>query len=139
MLQTVADIGDSVKPLSNAAQGEAEKLGHEVKFVLLGVISIAWEVSRLKQPRLVSIFENQIKPLVDFLTPCRLCPLQVTLMSNLFPALAGAAIGAASKTNSSQMQTRLLEQSKTLTESALQVRGQLLGAWPALITGCGCR
>ena len=60
-------------------------------------------------------------------------------MSNLFPALAGAAIGAASKTNSSQMQTRLLEQSKTLTESALQVRGQLLGAWPALITGCGCR
>ena len=31
MLQTVADIGDSVKPLSNAAQGEAEKLGHEVK------------------------------------------------------------------------------------------------------------
>ena len=30
MLQTVADVGDSVKPLSNAAQGEAEKLGHEV-------------------------------------------------------------------------------------------------------------
>ena len=45
-------------------------------------------------------------------------------MSNLFPALAGSAIGAASKTTSSQMQTRLLEQSKTLTESTLQVRVQ---------------
>ena len=79
MLQSVADVGDSVKPLANAAKGEAEKLGH-----------------------------------------------QVTFMSNLFPALAGAAIGAASKTTSSQLQTRLLDQSKTLTESALQVRVQMM-------------
>ena len=34
MLQSVADIGDSVKPLSNAAEGEAEKLGHEVSVCL---------------------------------------------------------------------------------------------------------
>jgi talin len=74
MLQSVSDVGDSIKPLTTAALGEAEKLGH-----------------------------------------------QVTYMSNLFPALAGAAIGAASKTSSSQMQTRLLEQSKTLTESTLQL------------------
>lgn len=40
---------------------------------------------------------------------------QVTAMANLFPSLAGAAIGAASKTTSSQMQTSLLEQTKTLT------------------------
>ncbi len=40
---------------------------------------------------------------------------QVTAMANLFPSLAGAAIGAASKTSSSQMQTNLLEQTKTLT------------------------
>lgn len=40
---------------------------------------------------------------------------QVTAMANLFPSLAGAAIGAASKTTSSQMQTNLLEQTKTLT------------------------
>lgn len=31
MLQSVADVGDSVKPLSSAAQGEAEKLGHQVR------------------------------------------------------------------------------------------------------------
>ena len=30
MLQGVADVGDGIKPLSNAAQGEAEKLGHQV-------------------------------------------------------------------------------------------------------------
>lgn len=52
--------------------------------------------------------------------------VKVTLLSNLFPALAGAAIGAASKTTSSQMQTKLLEQSKTLTESALQVKSYIL-------------
>ena len=40
---------------------------------------------------------------------------QVTAMANMFPGLAGAAIGAASKTTSSQMQTSLLEQTKTLT------------------------
>ena len=42
-------------------------------------------------------------------------------MANLFPSMAGAAIGAASKTTSSQLQRDLLEQAKTLTESALQV------------------
>ena len=40
---------------------------------------------------------------------------QVTAMANLFPSLAGAAIGAASRTSSSQMQSSLLEQTKTLT------------------------
>ena len=40
---------------------------------------------------------------------------QVTAMANLFPSLAGAAVGAASRTSSSQMQTKLLEQTKTLT------------------------
>jgi len=40
---------------------------------------------------------------------------QVTAMANLFPRLAGAAIGAASKSSSSQMQSSLLEQTKTLT------------------------
>ena len=47
---------------------------------------------------------------------------QVTAMANLFPGMAGAAIGAASKTTSSQLQRELLEQTKTVTESALQVR-----------------
>ena len=42
-------------------------------------------------------------------------------MANLFPSMAGAAIGAASKTTSSQLQTSLLEETKTLTESALQL------------------
>ncbi len=42
-------------------------------------------------------------------------------MANLFPSMAGSAVGAASKTSSSQMQIALLEQTKTLTESALQV------------------
>lgn len=42
-------------------------------------------------------------------------------MADLFPALAGAAIGAASRTSSSQMQNSLLEQSKTLAESGLQL------------------
>ena len=46
-------------------------------------------------------------------------------MANLFPSMAGAAIGAASKTASSQMQINLLEETKTLTESALQVCGSV--------------
>jgi len=39
---------------------------------------------------------------------------RVMAISNQIPALTGAAIGAASKTASSQMQTSLLEQTKTL-------------------------
>ena len=38
----------------------------------------------------------------------------------MFPGLAGAAIGAASRTTSSQLQNSLLEETKTLAESALQ-------------------
>ena len=74
MLETSASIGDTIKPLANAAKGEAEKLGH-----------------------------------------------QVTAMANLFPSLTAVAIGAASKTVSSQLQIQLLEQTKTLAESALQL------------------
>ena len=68
MLESSANIKDTISPLTTAAKGEAEKLGH-----------------------------------------------QVTAMVNLFPSLAGAAVGAASKTSSSQMQGNLLEHSKTLT------------------------
>ena len=39
---------------------------------------------------------------------------RVMAISNQIPGLTGAAIGAASKTASSQLQTSLLEQTKTL-------------------------
>ena len=68
MLDSTANIHDTIVPLATSAKGEAEKLGHHV-----------------------------------------------TAMANLFPSLAGAAIGAASKTASSQMQISLLEQTKTLS------------------------
>ena len=42
-------------------------------------------------------------------------------MANVFPGLAGSAIGVASKTPSSQQQNMLLEQTKTLAESAVQL------------------
>jgi len=42
-------------------------------------------------------------------------------MANMFPGLAGSAIGLASKTPSSQQQTMLLEQTKTLAEAAVQL------------------
>ena len=42
-------------------------------------------------------------------------------MANVFPGLAGSAIGITSKTPSSQQQTMLLEQTKTLAESAVQL------------------
>ncbi len=56
-------------------------------------------------------------------------------MGNLFPGMAGAAIGAASKTASSQLQITLLEQTKTLTESALQV-GKVAMAARSKVTHC---
>lgn len=74
MLQSVGDIRDNTAPLSLAAKGEAEKLGH-----------------------------------------------QVTAVANLFPSLTGAAIGAASRTSGQQMQTNILEKTKTLTEAGLQM------------------
>ena len=79
MLDSSANINDTVIPLASAARGEAEKLGH-----------------------------------------------QVTAMANLFPSLAGAAIGAASKTSSSQMQVGLLEQTKTLTGQSKSCDGHVI-------------
>ena len=46
---------------------------------------------------------------------------QVTTVANLFPVLAGAAIGAASRTTSQQMQSSLLEETKTLAEACMQM------------------
>ena len=46
---------------------------------------------------------------------------QVTAVANLFPSLAGAAIGAASRTNGQQMQTNILEKTKTMAEAGLQM------------------
>lgn len=46
---------------------------------------------------------------------------QVTAVANLFPSLTGAAIGAASRTTSQQLQTSLLEETKTLSEACLQM------------------
>ena len=74
MLQSVGDIKDNIAPLSLAAKGEAEKLGH-----------------------------------------------QVTAVANFFPSLAGAAIGAASRTTGQQMQSNLLEKTKTMAEAGLQM------------------
>uniref|UniRef100_A0A1X7VGP0 FERM domain-containing protein n=1 Tax=Amphimedon queenslandica TaxID=400682 RepID=A0A1X7VGP0_AMPQE len=74
MLQSVGDIKDNITPLSLAAKGEAEKLGH-----------------------------------------------QVTAVANFFPSLAGAAIGAASRTTGQQMQSNLLEKTKTMAEAGLQM------------------
>lgn len=46
---------------------------------------------------------------------------QVTAMANLFPSLTGAAIGAASRTSGQQMQTAILEKTKTLSEAGVQM------------------
>ena len=46
---------------------------------------------------------------------------QVTAVANLFPVLTGAAIGAASLTSGQQMQTSLLEKTKTLAEAGVQM------------------
>ena len=74
LVQSAADIGDIVGPLTVAAKGEAENLGH-----------------------------------------------RVTALANLFPALASAAVGTASKTRSSQLQTTFVQETKTVVESALQL------------------
>lgn len=46
---------------------------------------------------------------------------RVTALANLFPALASAAVGTASKTRSSQLQTTYVQETKTVVESALQL------------------
>lgn len=46
---------------------------------------------------------------------------RVTALANLFPSLASAAVGTASKTRSSQLQTTFVQETKTVVESALQL------------------
>ena len=46
---------------------------------------------------------------------------RVTALANLFPSLASAAVGTASKTRSSQLQTTYVQETKTVVESALQL------------------
>jgi talin len=74
VLQTCSEIGEIVDPLTVAAMGEAENLGH-----------------------------------------------RVTALANQFPQLAVAAIGTVSRTQSSQLQMSLVQETKTVIESALQL------------------
>ena len=74
VLQSASEIGEIVDPLTIAALGEAENLGH-----------------------------------------------RVTALANQFPQLASAAIGLISRTQSSQLQMSLVEEIKTVIESALQL------------------
>ncbi len=46
---------------------------------------------------------------------------EATKMANFFPILISASVGAASRTQSQQMQSSLLEQTKTLAEACMQM------------------
>ena len=46
---------------------------------------------------------------------------EATKMANFFPILISASVGAASRTQSQQMQSSLLEETKTLAEACMQM------------------
>ena len=46
---------------------------------------------------------------------------EATKMANFFPVLISASVGAASRTHSQQMQSSLLEETKTLAEACMQM------------------
>lgn len=106
MLTAVQEISHLIEPLASAARAEASQLGHKVPG------KAGWPVAaslgsegcwRLPLP-------NK-HPLMS----------QVSQMAQYFEPLTLAAVGAASKTLSHPQQMALLDQTKTLAESALQL------------------
>lgn len=104
MAASVHEISNLIDPVGVAARSEASQLGHKVKTLLLTQLGGLQWVHTETTAIVVFSFE-----------------WQVSQMASYFEPLIMAAIGTASKIVSSQQQMAVLDQTKTLTESALQM------------------
>lgn len=103
MLTAVQEISHLIEPLASAARAEASQLGHKVSGDKRGVLGVGWK----RVPGPADPHSNTLP--------------QVSQMAQYFEPLTLAAVGAASKTLSHPQQMALLDQTKTLAESALQL------------------
>lgn len=114
MAASVHEISNLIDPVAVAARSEASQLGHKVKCKACTCPrSQRWNLVEAGLPRpFKTVVEKRSPPLLVS---------QVAQMASYFEPLIMAAIGTASKILSSQQQMAVLDQTKTLTESALQM------------------
>lgn len=115
MAASVHEISNLIDPVAVAARSEASQLGHKVECE-----TCACPRSQRWNPVETADLLRNFGIVVKKASPAPLVS-QVAQMASYFEPLIMAAIGAASKILSSQQQMAVLDQTKTLTESALQM------------------
>lgn len=109
LTSSVQEVGHLIEPISTAANGEAAQLGHKVNKMMKPFQSkISFHIVFNSN----ACHEYELKP---FSVP------QVSQLVSYFTPLVSASMGMASKIFDHQQQMNLLDQTKTLTESALQM------------------
>lgn len=104
LTSSVQEIGHLIDPVSTAARGEAAQLGHKVPgwpYIFSAPLDLQRQFC-LQRSHADSLF-------------------QVTQLASYFDPLVVASVGLASKLHDHQQQMTILDQSKTLSESALQM------------------
>lgn len=110
LTSSVQEIGHLIDPVSTAARGEAAQLGHKVPVLAVYLLSSPnW------------IYKEKF--VIQSVTQTALARwlFQVTQLASYFDPLVVASVGLASKLHDHQQQMTILDQSKTLSESALQM------------------
>lgn len=146
MITAVQEISNLIEPMAGAARAEASQLGHKVMAgTRCGLLRAGgradWDWVQGVQASLCPLERGPRAGLcwVGWLGHAGLISLpQVSQMAQYFEPLTLAAIGAASKTPNHQQQMNLLDQTKTLAESALQLlyTAKEAGGNPK-VGGCG--
>lgn len=101
LTSSVQEVGHLIEQISTAAKGEAAQLGHKVIKINCHAVLISYGTH---QYWLKPTSVPQVSQLVSYFTP-----------------LVSASMGMASKILDHQQQMNLLDQTKTLAESALQM------------------
>jgi len=104
LTSSVQEVGHLIEPISTAAKGEAAQLGHKVNKTKPFRSKISFHIVFNSKYELKPFSVPQVSQLVSYFTP-----------------LVSASMGMASKIFDHQQQMNLLDQTKTLTESALQM------------------
>lgn len=107
------EIGHLIDPIATAARGEAAQLGHKVLVCLFPLAASAGLIHYQFSPK-QSTYYPSVSHQGLFLS-------QVTQLASYFEPLIVASVGLASRLLDHQQQMTILDQTKTLSESALQM------------------
>ncbi|GAB5572401.1 talin-2 isoform X1 [Prionailurus iriomotensis] len=126
LTSVVQEIGHLIDPIATAARGEAAQLGHKNSLLDRERASSAERGQKLDlepPPGFPSVYQcdRQYRCAYQENSVAKIFSAAVTQLASYFEPLILAAVGVASKILDHQQQMTVLDQTKTLAESALQM------------------